>query len=262
MEAMERNVSECPDIRESRRHRQREREHGESLLNEWPADSRDGSPTRGNIRCDVSHQSALRSFFLGAVVSSAATLLSACVTAQSDSGLGFEIPPIPYGQWVELPGRGATRVSVSSNSSAKRVFVSPVEGSGPHGLPRFHMRYDLPSKRGVATEVHSIELDCWRGETYLLGLQRYDEHLNQTVSVVYDPESAKPERILNFYDASLTRVCSGEYRFRTRDDFLAALRALEAREQRLQKSTVEDRAIPVPGYVLPAGSKGRQFRQP
>lgn len=169
----------------------------------------------------------------GALAVVAWCAISPSVQAQEERPHGDEAL---RGKWTELDGRRGSR-----------VFVAPTGTKSPDGLPRIHFRYDraATADQPMVSEVETLDVDCYHGETRLVAVRAYEEG-NKLIGEKTYPEPQTPQRILEFYHSPLGQFCSGEYYVKTIpggwETALAARRMLAARN----RSELPDRAIPVP----------------
>lgn len=142
------------------------------------------------------------------------------------------------GRWIELDARRGSR-----------VYVALTEQQGRDGLPRIHYRHDREpvENNPTASQVETMDVDCWRGETWRVALRLYDADTQLTYE--RSVEATEPERILSFYQSPLAQFCSGEYLIKSLPDGRARwLELLKLLETVLEKHRGElsERSIPVP----------------
>ena len=142
------------------------------------------------------------------------------------------------GRWIELDARRGSR-----------VYVALTGRQGRDGLPRIHYRHDREPDENTptVTQVESLDVDCWRGETWRVALRLYDADAKLTYE--QRMEATEPERILSFYQSPLAQFCSGEYLIKSLPDgrarWLELLRLMGAVLEK-QQGEVADRNIQVP----------------
>jgi hypothetical protein len=142
------------------------------------------------------------------------------------------------GRWIELDARRGSR-----------VYVAPTGQQGRDGLPRIHYRHDSePDENNpTASQVETMDVDCWRGETWGVAMRLYDA--DSQLTYVQNEEARESERILSFYQSPLAQFCSGEYLIKSLPEGRARwLELLELMETVLEKhrGEVPERTISVP----------------
>ena len=142
------------------------------------------------------------------------------------------------GRWIELDAR-----------LGSRVYLALTGQQGRDGLPRIHYRHDRePGENNpTATQIETMDVDCWRGETWRVALRLYDA--DTRLAYEQNTEATEPERILSFYQSPLAQFCSGEYLIKSmpegRARWLELLRLMGAVLEN-QQGEVADRNIQVP----------------
>ena len=142
------------------------------------------------------------------------------------------------GKWIELDARRGSR-----------VYVALTGNQGRDGLPRIHYRHDRDADENSPTssQVETMDVDCWRGETWRVALRVYDA--GNQLSYEKKTEVAEPERILSFYQSPLAQFCSREYLIKSLPDgrarWIEWLRLLETVLDK-HRDEVPERNIPIP----------------
>lgn len=142
------------------------------------------------------------------------------------------------GRWIELDARLGSRVYLALTGQQAR-----------DGLPRIHYRHDRePGENNpTATQIETMDVDCWRGETWRVALRLYDA--DTRLAYEQNVEATEPERIMSFYQSPLAQFCSGEYLIKSLPDgrarWLELLRLMGAVLEKRQ-CEVADRNIQVP----------------